>query len=433
MASATASDDAPAVSRGDRLLKLYERLAELSGQRNAIDGQIVEIVAEIDRDGLWAGTGLKSVKALVAWRLGMSETTAGNVAAVADRYDEFPRCTTEMREGRLSLDQVGVIAAHAGEGSDDHYADFAAVATVRQIRKALSLEVRPEPEREPEPEFKRSFSRSSGDNYTTYRITVPNLEAAKVDAALASHRDALINEYRRDHGPDTAGDPDAPSFAASGQYEREKAQGTKPPFPTLTDAFMRMVETAWDAEVARRPHSAHTTVMVHLDVDKRASWIHAGPALSDADRQYLLCDADCEIWLEQRGQVIGTGRSTRVISRRLRRALEYRNNTCAVPGCGATRGLHAHHIQHWEDGGVTELHNLVLVCPHHHRMHHRGEITIRAPADQLVVCDRDGDPITNASLARPPTQPPPAVPPWHGPLGQRAEWWWYEPYKPSPN
>ncbi len=108
MSSATASDDAPAVSRDERLLELYERLAELSGQRNAIDGQIVEIVAEIDRDGLWAGTGgLKSVKALVAWRLGMSDTTAGNVAAIADRYEEFPRCTAEMREGRLSLDQVG--------------------------------------------------------------------------------------------------------------------------------------------------------------------------------------------------------------------------------------------------------------------------------------------------------------------------------------
>jgi len=25
--------------------------------------------------------------------------------------------------------------------------------------------------------------------------------------------------------------------------------------------------------------------------------------------------------------------------------------------------LHAHHIIHWENGGETELHNLVLVCP----------------------------------------------------------------------
>ncbi len=112
---------------------------------------------------------------------------------------------------------------------------------------------------------------------------------------------------------------------------------------------------------------------------ERAAALHLGPLLSDADRQYLGCDATCEVWFERDGQLIGAGRTTRLISRRLRRALEHRDRTCAVPGCGATRGLHAHHIRHWEDGGATELDNLVLVCPHHHRLtpsrrhhHHRA-------------------------------------------------------------
>src|SRR5581483_6110353 len=51
-------------------------LAELAGQRNAIDAQIVEKVAEIDHDGLWGGTGARSVPALVAWKLGASSGTA---------------------------------------------------------------------------------------------------------------------------------------------------------------------------------------------------------------------------------------------------------------------------------------------------------------------------------------------------------------------
>ena len=33
----------------DRLEVLFEELAELAGQRNAIDGRIVEIAAQIDR------------------------------------------------------------------------------------------------------------------------------------------------------------------------------------------------------------------------------------------------------------------------------------------------------------------------------------------------------------------------------------------------
>jgi predicted restriction endonuclease len=121
-----------------------------------------------------------------------------------------------------------------------------------------------------------------------------------------------------------------------------------------------------------------------------------------------------------------------VINRRLRRALEHRHPTCAVPGCGATQGLHAHHIRHWEDGGPTDLDNLVLVCPYHHRMHHKGDITITGPAHDLVVTDREGQRLNGGSLARPPTKPPPAVPPYKGPIGERADWWWYDPFQPQP-
>ncbi|MBB2989297.1 hypothetical protein FHR72_000754, partial [Mycolicibacterium iranicum] len=137
---------------------------------------------------------------------------------------------------------------------------------------------------------------------------------------------------------------------------------------------------------------------------------------------------------ERHGQPIGSGRETRTISRRLRRALEHRDRCCVVPGCGATRGLHAHHLVHWEDGGPTELDNLVLVCPYHHRAHHRGLITLTGPAHRLVVTDSDGDPLPPGALARPPTTPPPAVAPYRGPTGERAHWRWYQPFAaPTPN
>src|SRR5689334_4663651 len=125
---ATASPPA-AVSPAERLEVLFEELAELNGQRNAIDGRIVEIVAEVERDELWGATGARSVAALVAWKLGSSSATAHTIAAVASRLHEFPRCAEGIREGRLSLDQVGVIAARAGEGSDEHYAELARSAT----------------------------------------------------------------------------------------------------------------------------------------------------------------------------------------------------------------------------------------------------------------------------------------------------------------
>ncbi|MBE1551333.1 hypothetical protein GGC64_005393 [Mycobacterium sp. OAS707] len=345
----------------ERLEVLFGELAELAGQRNAIDGRVVEIVAEIDRDGLWGATEARSVAGLVAWRLGLSSTTAKTTTTVAGRLDEFPRCAEAMREGRLSLDQVGVIAGAAGAGSDEHYAQLAAVATVNQLRTAVKLEPRPDPNPEPPPEPKVSVTKSSDEHFTTWRIRLPHIESAKLDAALASHHDALYTEYKLDHG--SGGD-----------------SAQRPPAPTTGEAFMRLVEAGWDAEAARRPHAQHTTVIAHLDVKDHTAALHLGPLLTDADRRYLTCDATCEVWFERHGQPIGAGRTTRTVNRRLRRALEHRHPACAVPGCGATRGLHAHHLVHWENGGPTDLDNLVLLCPYHHRLHHRGVITLTGPA-----------------------------------------------------
>jgi hypothetical protein len=416
--SSTAASFAAGVRPDQRLEVLFEELAELAGQRNAIDGRIVEVVAELDHDELWGATGARSVAALVAWKTGVSPNNAGTIAAVARRLEEFPRCAAGMREGRLSLDQVGIIAQGAAGGSDGHYAELAACATVSQLRTAVKLEPRPEPGPQPEPgpgpEPPRSITKVVDDESTSWRITLPHCEAAKFDAALQSHLDAMVAEWKRDR-------------ALGGGVSQEA-----PSLPGTVDAFMRLVESGWDSEVARRPHGQNTTVVVHLDVERGAASLHLGPLLSEDDRRYLLCDSTCEVWFERHGQVIGAGRATRQINRRLRRALEHRDRTCAVPGCGATRGLHAHHIRHWEDGDLTELSNLVLVCPHHHRLHHRGVITIAGSADDLSVTDSAGRPVSAGSLARPPTKPPPTVAPCRGPTGERANWWWYQPFQAQP-
>ncbi|WP_333891935.1 HNH endonuclease signature motif containing protein [Mycolicibacterium gadium] len=416
--------DAPVLRPKDRLEVLFEELGELMGQRNAIDGRIVEIVAEMEHDRLWGITGCRSLSALVAWKTGSSTRNAEKITAIAHRAKEFSLCMTGLREGRLSIDQVGIIAEKAGEGSDAHYVRLAEVATVSQLNTALKQEppLPPEPdpwrdtepEPQPEPEHPPVITKThSDDHYTYWKIGLSQLDAATFDAALQSHLDAAIAQWRRDHDND-----DLPAEH-------------RPPFPTHGQAFMSLVHSGLDAEAARRPHGHHTTIVAHLDVKDQIAHLHLGPLLSDADRQYLSCDATCEVWFERDGQPIGAGRTTRTISRRLRRALEYRHRTCAVPGCHATRGLHAHHIQHWEDGGPTDLDNLVLVCPYHHRAHHRGAITITGPAPNITVTDSTGQRLGSGSLARPPNRPPPDVPPYRGPIGERAQWKWYTPFQPT--
>ena len=72
-ATPTATQTAtPTFTPAQRLDVLFAELAELAGQRNAIDGRIADIIAEVDRDQLWGATGARSVPALVAWKLGWS-------------------------------------------------------------------------------------------------------------------------------------------------------------------------------------------------------------------------------------------------------------------------------------------------------------------------------------------------------------------------
>ncbi|ANW65998.1 hypothetical protein BCA37_22660 [Mycobacterium sp. djl-10] len=413
---------AAGVTPAQRLEVLFAEIAELSGQRNAIDGRIVEIIAEIDRDGLAGITGFRSVASLVAAKTGVSPNTAKVFTTIAERAEQFPQCVAGMREGWLSLDQIGAVADGAADGSDAHYAQFARYATVTQIRTAVRLEPSPpaptpEPVPEPapvpvpEPEAPRSITTTHGPRSTTWHVTLPNDEAAEFEAGLQSHQDKVVADWKRAHA--------------------DNLSETTPPFPTPVDGFLSLVRAGWDADATARPHGQRTTVVIHLDVESRLAALHLGPVLPDADRQYLLCDATCEVWFERDGQPIGAGRETRTIHRRLRRALEHRDHgTCVVPGCGATRGLHAHHLIHWEDGGVTELDNLVLVCPYHHRLHHKRGITLTGPASRLVVTDATGRHLTNGSLARPPTTPRPEVAPHPGPGGARCDWWWYTPYQP---
>ena len=259
-----------------RLEVLFDEIGELTGQRNAIDGRLVEIIAEIDGAGtvdgnaLWGATGCRSLAALVAWKAGVSPRRAETMVAVAHRLPELPRCAQGLRDGRVSLDQIGVIAEHGGQGCDEHYAELVKVATVTQLRTAVKQEPHPEPDPKPEPT--RKITTIEGEESTTWRITLPKVEAAKFEAGLQSHRDALIADWKRDHDKADSIDPvdgEKRAYEAEGQIS-----GQAPPFPDTVDAFMSLIEAGWDTDVAARPHGQHTTVVMHLDIEKRFAALH---------------------------------------------------------------------------------------------------------------------------------------------------------------
>lgn len=76
---------------------------------------------------------------------------------------------------------------------------------------------------------------------------------------------------------------------------------------------------------------------------------------------------------DREGNALGKDGASRNVPPWLMRELRHRDHGCTFPGCGTKAFLHAHHIQHWEHGGPTDLDNLVLTCSFHHRLvHERG-------------------------------------------------------------
>jgi hypothetical protein len=58
--------------------------------------------------------------------------------------------------------------------------------------------------------------------------------------------------------------------------------------------------------------------------------------------------------------------------RQLLRVQRHLDGSCRFPGCERKRWLNAHHLDHWGNGGATNLDNLVLPCQAHHRLIHEG-------------------------------------------------------------
>jgi len=101
----------------------------------------------------------------------------------------------------------------------------------------------------------------------------------------------------------------------------------------------------------------------------------------------MACDCSVtRVLLSQESVTIDVGRSKRVISGGLSRALKARDGQCRWPGCERSASMcDGHHLVHWINGGPTDLDNLVLLCRRHHRMVHEGGWQLIKTRDHQVV------------------------------------------------
>ncbi|MFJ7218670.1 DUF222 domain-containing protein [Amycolatopsis sp. NPDC098790] len=156
------------------------------------------------------------------------------------------------------------------------------------------------------------------------------------------------------------------------------------------DAFSDAIDLALNSPTLpmQAGERAHVMVAVHLkDLQSGLGQATLGDTgtMSAAEARVHACDSMIiPAVLGEKSEPLNLGRLRRLISAGLRRALYLRDRGCAFPGCHRPpRHCQGHHIHHWAEGGPTDLHNLVLMCAHHHRLLHRSGWEVRIAADGL--------------------------------------------------
>jgi hypothetical protein len=131
--------------------------------------------------------------------------------------------------------------------------------------------------------------------------------------------------------------------------------------------------------------------VVHICAATLEGHTEDGHGIPAETSRRVLCDAGVVPMLEDgTGAALDVGRKTRSIPSAMRRALRARDGGCRFPGCDHRRFVDAHHVEHWIDGGATELSNLITLCRRHHRYLHEWGYSMRAGDEGVEFFGPDG-------------------------------------------
>jgi hypothetical protein len=333
--------------------------------------QLFAVLAVVDRQKAWRGTGARDMAHFIRMRLGISEWKARRWIAAAHALENLPLASQAFFAGELGVDKVVELTRFARPETEGDLLRWAKQVSCAAIRHRADRSLRPSIDEARDAEKSRSLRWWYLEENRRFGLQaeLPAADGAVVAKALERLAETI---------PVMPGEEDA-CFA-----EARRA-----------DALVALCS----AGISDNAHPDRATVVVHAQLDglisgKGGCEIENGPVIHPETASRLLCEARVQTVIEDKGgQPVGLGRMTREPSAWMIRQLRYRDQECRFPGCGARQFTKAHHIKWWEHGGATDLDNLLLVCTFHHKLVHEYGWTVRRDTDGLVRWFRpDGSP-----------------------------------------
>lgn len=267
-----------------------------------------------------------------------------------------------------TIEHIAPYASHADcERVERFLIDEAALLTDRQFARlcrAIPGRFAPE-DAEAREEYLRRRSgvvvRTAPDGLVTWTVTMHPEAAGFLTAAV----DARTAPRRQPRFVDLDAGPDSPH--ADEADPRTRAQ-------QRLDALVSIARESL-AHDSGHMAGASVTMVVTVGLDELRSGLGAAritgvdEPISAATARRLAADAGIiPAVLGGASEELDLGREVRLATEAQRRALEQRDGGCVWWSCTAPPGwCEVAHIVPWADGGGTDLSNMVLLCPFHHR------------------------------------------------------------------
>jgi len=369
---------------------LAAEIAELAAHINAATYRLLCLIREFDSEKQWADQGARSCAHWLNWRIGLSFRTGRERVRVAHALAELPKTSEAFESGKLSYSKVRAICRVGTPNNEEYLLGIALRGTAAHVDKLVRLYRKRgvlEDEQLAELQEQRRFVRTYVDDDTgmlMVQAALPPDEGAVVLKALEAASDRLReNQRAAQDGP--AGPFDSRFALAQG----ERASVDR------ADAFVEMAGRSLghnEVEVDERYQ-----VVVHVNREITEAHTGEGASLCRQTARRLACDAQTvQLDHDAQGNVVNVGRKTRKIPKAMRRALQERDSGCRFPGCTNTRYVDAHHIEHWADGGETNMENLILLCRGHHRSLHEQGFGVGLEVFGFVFTQPDGSVLEDA-------------------------------------
>ena len=116
---------------------LVDELRALVGERNRIEAELLVRLAEVDRRRLYLDEAVDSMFRYCVERLGLSEAAAAKRIQVARLSRRFPVIISRLREGRVHLTALNLLAPQLTEENHEELLEAAAGKSKRDVERLL--------------------------------------------------------------------------------------------------------------------------------------------------------------------------------------------------------------------------------------------------------------------------------------------------------